>query len=401
MCSHPARPTSVASMTRSWRRGFCSAVLFAASGLLIAGLTACGSNGSDESAPAMAADSMSASMLGVAPADLGYSSVDSDTFAAEEASDGAFGDFDQPASPEAAESAAPTPPAAPGAADRTALSTLDSGRDIIYSATVNVRSDDVRGASREAVSIVESFGGIVFAQTTRTEPEPEARLTIKVGPADFSAVLDALSAVGELVDQTLSAQDVTERVVDLDSRITTAEASVLRLRELLEDAADLEDVAQIERELLDRETTLETLRARLRALQGQIQLATITLTIQQSPRVLPESGMLVTAWLSDNAEDPCLGSDHLTVEANATVHFCVEVANTGASALTDVRLSSEDVRLNTAGFVVEQGSFERIEPGKVLVATLAEPVVEGRLASRVVTRGYSIGLAARGRAHRR
>ena len=130
-------------------------------------------------------------------------------------------------------------------------------------------------------------------------------------PGDFSTALERLAGVGKLVDQSISADDVTERVVDLESRISTAETSVARLRRLLEEAVDLEDVAQIEGELLDRETTLEVLRGQLRTLRDQVDLATITLTITQSPTVLPDTGIMAQAWVSDDADDdPCLGTNH-------------------------------------------------------------------------------------------
>ena len=277
----------------------------------------------------------------------------------------------------------------------TALTPADLGRDIVYRATISVQADDVTAASSEAVAIVQGLGGIVFSQTTRTEPDPRVQITFKVLPADFSTALERLARVGTLVDQSISADDVTERVVDLESRISTAEVSVARLRRLLEEAVELEDVAQIERELLDRETTLEVLRGQLRTLRDQVDLATITLTINQSPTVLPDTGILVGAWISDDADDPCLGTEHFTAEPDSTLYFCLEVENTGASALTAVSVRSRNVRLDVDAFEPLQGSFDRIEPGELLVAVLEAPMEEGRLAGRVATRGLEIRLEAK------
>ena len=277
----------------------------------------------------------------------------------------------------------------------TALTPADLGRDIVYRATISVQADDVTAASNEAVAIVQGLGGIVFSQTTRTEPQPRTEITFKVLPDDFSTALERLAGVGTLVDQSISADDVTERVVDLESRISTAEVSVTRLRRLLEEAVKLEDVAQIERELLDRETTLEVLRGQLRTLRGQVDLATITLTIHQSPTVLPDTGIEVDSWVSDDADDPCLGTEYFVAEPDSTVYVCLEVENTGASALTDVSLRSRNVRLDVEDFETLQGSFDRIEPGDLLVAVLEVPIEEGRLAGRVATRGLEIRLEAK------
>ena len=282
----------------------------------------------------------------------------------------------------------------------TASTPADYGRDIVYRATIFVQAPDVAAATREAVAIVQGLGGIVFGQQIRTKPEPRSDITFKVLPEDFSVALERLAGVGELVDQQISADDVTERIVDFQSRIITAEASVLRLRKFLEEATDFENVALLERELLNRETDLETLRGQLRTLQDQVNLATITLTIAQLPEppvVVPETGMSVAAWVSSGEEDPCLGVRHIVVEPEATVHFCVEIENTGEVALTDVRVRSETLRIrsdapspNANAFVLVQGDFDRIEPGEWLVATLSEPIKDGRLAGRVATRGLGI-----------
>ncbi len=288
--------------------------------------------------------------------------------------------------------AVPMPISSDALAAPAALTPGDFGRDIVYTATITVEADDVAASSRQAVDIVQDLGGIVFAQTTLTEPVPVAEMTFKLRPADFATALERLAGVGELVDQTVSAEDVTERIVDLESRIITAEASVVRLRGFLEQAAELEDVAQLERELLERETVLETLKGQRRTLQGLVDLATITLTINQSPDLLPEAAILVTASVADSPDDLCLGNYHIAVEPDATVYFCVEVENVGASVLTDVQVSPENLGIDVDSFRAVQGSFHRIEPGDLLVATLAEPVVEGRLAGRLAARILEIGL---------
>lgn len=276
----------------------------------------------------------------------------------------------------------------------TALTPADIGRDIIYRAVVTVEADDVAAATREAIAIVQGLGGIVFGQQTGTEPRPRATLTFKVLPADFPTALDRLAGVGELVNQRVSTDDVTERIVDLESRIITAEASVDRLRKFLQEAANLENVARLERELLERETTLETLRGQLRTLRNQVDLATITLTIEQAPETRPDTGISVTAWVTADDGDPCLGDQDITVETGDTLRFCLEVENRGEAVLTDVRIRSEALRRRVDSFVAVDGGFDRIESGEILVAVLEEPVTDGRLAGRVATRGLNVTIGA-------
>ncbi len=270
----------------------------------------------------------------------------------------------------------------------------DLGRDVIYRGTVSVRAPDVEAAAREAVTIVQGSGGFLFGQQVSSSPEPESHLTFKVMPTDFMPVLDRLSGVGELIDKRITADDVTERIVDFRSRIATAEASVLRLRDLLQEAPDLENVALIERELVQRETDLETLRGRLRTLTDLVSLATIEMAILQLHEPVPETGIDVDAWVSDSDEDPCLGEEVLVASPDDDAYFCLQVENTGEVALTDVEVTSEalriraqDSRTDPRSFQLVSGSFDRIEPGELLSAVLHVDIREGRIAGRVATRG--------------
>ena len=252
-----------------------------------------------------------------------------------------------------------------------------------------MRAPDVEAAAREAVSIVQGLGGFVFGQQVSSSPEPESHLTFKVMPADFMPVLDRLSGVGELVDKVITADDVTERIVDFRSRIATAEASVLRLRDLLQEAPDLENVALIERELVQRETDLETLRGRLRTLTDAVSLATIEMAILQLHEPVPETGIDVDAWVSDSDEDPCLGEEVLVTSPEADAYFCLQIENTGEVPLTDVEVTSEALRIRPQDsrtgprlFQLVSGSFDRIEPGELLSALLHVDIRDGRIAGR-------------------
>lgn len=343
--------------------------------ILALAMTACGDDDSftaDEMAAEPAADQPATE-----PADV----------AVEDTDEGGDMAADQPAAEEpAAEPRADDD----GLAVPTALTPADIGREIIYRASISVEVDDVAAAGREAQAIVEGLGGIVFGQETVTEPEPRTTLTFKVLPEDFSTVLDRLAGLGDLVDQRVTADDVTERIVDLESRITTAAASVERLRALLEEAGDVEIIAELENQLLERETTLEVLRGQLRTLRDQVDLATITLTLTPSPRFVPRADIEIAAWLAEGDDDPCLGEEELTVGSDATVHLCIEIENTGEAVLTGIDLDSEELRLRLDDLTIVEGDTEELESRERIVAVATETLIDGRIAGRVATRGLVI-----------
>lgn len=215
---------------------------------------------------------------------------------------------------------------------------IDLGRDIIYTASIAVEVNDVVEATREASRIMQRFGGLLFGQETTGGTDPRTVLVFRVLPEDFSEALDALGSIGKVRNQQVSADDVTERVVDLESRINTAEASVERLRTLLENATNINDIADLENQLLQRETNLETLRGQLRTIQDRVDLATITLTITEAI-IRPSIDVSVSAYPgAADAGLSCPGSTNLVVDEGTLTTVCFEIRNSGDVRLTDIEL---------------------------------------------------------------
>lgn len=267
----------------------------------------------------------------------------------------------------------------------------DLNRDIIYTAWIAVETADVAAAAAQANSIIAGLGGFTFSQETRTQGRAHTTLTFKVRPEQFSTALDRLSNVGELVEQSVNAEDVTDIVVDLSSRISTAEISVNRLREFLSQATEVDGVAELERELADRETNLERLRGQLRSLRDRVDLSTITLSITESVEAVPPTSVVLQAWLAAGEDDPCLGFKSLDAPPDGEVGFCFELENAGETALTGIRLSSQALRFANDDLTVLDGAdLHAIEPGERAVATLVESIADGRIAGRVATRGLEI-----------
>jgi len=283
----------------------------------------------------------------------------------------------------------------PGLAVPTALTPADVGRDIVFTATIDLEVADVAAAGAEARDVVLTLGGVVFAESTTTAGRPHTVLTFKIRPAEFDRALSSLSKIGELVNQRVSADDVTDRIVDLQSRASTAEASVVRLRKLLNQAGDVNALARLEGQLLERETLLEQLRGQLRTVKDQVALATITLSITQAPTVIPPAAIDLVAGLGTDATEACPGSLDLRVDRTDTVTLCVEIDNVGESALTGIVLESGTLRLRLNDFTVVEGNTDRLEPGERLILTTDLSVEDGRVKRRRVIGGLSIDVQVR------
>jgi len=150
-------------------------------------------------------------------------------------------------------------------------------RHVIRTATLRMRVDDVTAASAGAREVAERFGGFVASE--HTDPDA-ASLTLRVAADRLDEALTALDEFGDVTSREQQAEDVTEQVVDVDTRIANQRASVERVRALLGQATTIGEIMQIESELTTRQADLESLENRAAALAGETQLATVTVALQ-------------------------------------------------------------------------------------------------------------------------
>ncbi|MZD05908.1 DUF4349 domain-containing protein [Streptomyces sp. SID5785] len=159
------------------------------------------------------------------------------------------------------------------------------GTHIVRTARLSVRVKDVPRALADARSAAEEAGGIVGSETTDRDGHgrERTRVTLRVPQDAYEEVLERLSGGGRLLERTVTAQDVTDQVVDVDSRVRSQRASVARVRELMDRATKLSDVVTLEGELSRRQAELESLLARQASLKDRTTLATITLRLTAAP----------------------------------------------------------------------------------------------------------------------
>ncbi|MEV4047421.1 DUF4349 domain-containing protein [Streptomyces sp. NPDC049744] len=156
---------------------------------------------------------------------------------------------------------------------------------VIRTVSLSVRVEDTPKALDAARTATENAGGYVGDESTTRDAEGHERteVTLRVPVERYEDVLDELEGAGKLLSRKAKAEDVTDQVVDVDSRVKSQRASVARVRELMDRATRLSDVVTLEGELSTRQAELEALLARQAALKDRTSLATITLSLSETP----------------------------------------------------------------------------------------------------------------------
>jgi hypothetical protein len=156
---------------------------------------------------------------------------------------------------------------------------------IIRTASLTLQVKDVPKALDRARTTAQDAGGYVGKESTSRDAggHEHTRVVLRVPSAKYDEVLAGLQGTGRLIDRTAQAEDVTDQVVDVDSRVRSQRASVDRIRALMARATRLSDVVELEGELSSRQADLESLLARQASLKDRTSLATITLSLSETP----------------------------------------------------------------------------------------------------------------------
>lgn len=146
---------------------------------------------------------------------------------------------------------------------------------------VMVVDSDTETAVTQAIDFTNQFGGYVLSQRTWLDGESfrYAILTVGVPANDFEALLDAFKGLGLVQSESVTGQDVTDRTVDLGSRITNLNANQERTRGFLDQTGSVTETLHVFQTLRQLETQAGDLQGEQNFLTDRSVVATITLNL--------------------------------------------------------------------------------------------------------------------------
>ncbi|MGV9693933.1 DUF4349 domain-containing protein [Streptomyces sp. NPDC003444] len=181
--------------------------------------------------------------------------------------------------------------ASSGSGSAKATAKAPAQQHVIRTAALSVEVADAAKALVTARTAALDAGGRVENESTERIDDAylASRIVLRVPQEKYDSVLAELAGTGRLLNRKADAKDVTDQVVDVQSRIATQRASVARVRELMDRADRLSDVVTLEAELSRRQADLEALLAQQSSLKDRTSLATITLQLTEKRKEQPKA----------------------------------------------------------------------------------------------------------------
>jgi len=209
-------------------------------------------------------------------------------------------------------------------------------RDLIIRITVGLEVDDVDAAVDEVIALAVAHDGELSESNVDMYDTRYAAgtLVVRLPPDETDAFIAGLeSGIGRRTSLTTSTEDVTLQLVDLETRLENARASLDRVRALLADAVDLGDVIALESELTQRQTTLEQLMAEKEYLGGLVAMSTVTVSLSTRPLDAPRTGDGIGDAFRDGWDAFVSALHGLVVLFGRTLPFLVVLGFVGAGVV--------------------------------------------------------------------
>ena len=116
-------------------------------------------------------------------------------------------------------------------------------------------------------------------------------------PADgFGRTLAQLEDLGDVQQEHVSGRDVTQEFVDLQARLRNFAAQEAVLLRLMDHSVSVADTIRVQSHLQGVQLEIERLRGRIRFLEDQTDMSTITLTFAEAGAPGPRTGTIEKAW---------------------------------------------------------------------------------------------------------
>lgn len=184
----------------------------------------------------------------------------------------AFADYEVPAAY----------PAAYNADTKVVPAPKSDDAKIIYTADMSLEATDFDAAVDALARLTEESGGYYESSSLSNGGSyRSASYTVRVPAENYRSFLTQAGELCHLLNVYEYADDVSEAYYDTDGRLQTQQTKLERLRDLLAQAKDMEDIITLESAISDTELAIEQLTGSLRKYDSLVGYATVHIYLQE------------------------------------------------------------------------------------------------------------------------
>ncbi len=159
----------------------------------------------------------------------------------------------------------------------------DPNRKIIKNGDMTIEVDNATVGLNWVSAVAAQAGGYVLEikNSDQAGAASSATMSFAVPVDTFEKAMSDLRAIGTVLNEQASGQDVSQEFVDVQSQIANLEATAARVRTFLEQAKTVEEALKVNAQLTELEGQISQLKGRINFLTQRAAYSTITVVLQQ------------------------------------------------------------------------------------------------------------------------
>ena len=163
-------------------------------------------------------------------------------------------------------------------------------RKIVYNASVNLVVEDIDKLQENAQRLVNQHGGELAGSNVSgaSGGRRSGQWQFRVPVEKFHECMAAVRKLGELENESIDSQDVTEEYFDVQARLKNKQAHLRRLHKVAEKQdAKVEELLKVEQAINDTQGQVESFQGRMNRLKELTSMSTITVQATELKDYVP------------------------------------------------------------------------------------------------------------------
>jgi hypothetical protein len=167
--------------------------------------------------------------------------------------------------------------------------TDQANRLVVRDTSLSLVSSDVAGTLRQIESQAVSLGGyMVDSNLSQPEGAASGTISVRVPTEKRTEAIDAFKKFAiKTVSESVSGTDVTDQYVDIQARMDVLTKTKAKFEEILAKAEKVQDLLDVQRELTNIQSQIDSLKGQQKYLEQTAKLTKITTYISTDELALP------------------------------------------------------------------------------------------------------------------
>jgi len=165
-------------------------------------------------------------------------------------------------------------------------------RQLIKEGSINFETHDIAETRRHIEALVQKYGAYISQEDERVSSSRiYQNMTVRIPKSHFDVFVTELSGgVKKIDEKSITVQDVTEEFIDSTARLAVKKETEQGYLRLLNQAKTIKDILDIQNELQDIRSDIESIEGRLRYLKNSVNFSTLHISMYQQIEAASETG---------------------------------------------------------------------------------------------------------------